>query len=217
MPEQPPLPKPPGAPPLPPQEFHRWYGGWDPLDPGSIVEFMTGFDRPWWVVGGWAIEKFTGMPRDHEDLDISILSSDAEEFRAFLADRWTPWNMDKGWLRPFDNRFRDIRPGSSIWVRRNAQTPWVLDVPLTPTTHGEWTNKRIPEQAAPLEAVTWVADDGIRYINPEIALFMKQLQTRPKDRVDAEVLLPRLDSAQRRWLRDAVGRTRPEHPWLQIL
>ncbi|MEE6282488.1 hypothetical protein V2J15_12285 [Georgenia sp. MJ170] len=178
---------------------------------------MTGFERPWWVIGGWAIEKFTGVPRPHEDMDVSILSSDAEELRQFLSHEWTPWNMDQGWLRPFDERFREIRPDSSIWVRANAQSPWVLDVPLTPTAHGEWTNKRLREQTAPLDEVTWVADDGVRYLRPEIALFMKHAQVRAKDRTDAEVLLPRLDGRQRGWLRDTLSCVRPEHPWLEWL
>jgi hypothetical protein len=87
------------------------------LDPSSIAEFMDGFDRPWWIIGGWSIEAFTGIGREHEDMDISILSSDAEAFRLFLGDRYTPWNMDRNWLRPFDNRFRDVRPDSSLWIR----------------------------------------------------------------------------------------------------
>ncbi|MCK9793586.1 hypothetical protein M1843_07500 [Isoptericola sp. 4D.3] len=202
---------------LPPAEFHRWYGGWDALDPSSVVGFMEGFGRPWWVVGGWAVERYTGVPRSHEDLDVSIFASDAEAFRRFVADRWTTWNMDQGWLRPFDERFRDVRPGSSLWVRRNAQSPWVLDVPLTPQEGGRWTNKKLPGHSAPLDEVTWVADDGLRYLCPEIALFMKHPQVRGKDRVDAATLLPRLDDRQRRWLRDAVAQVRPGHPWLDLL
>ncbi|WP_134323870.1 nucleotidyltransferase domain-containing protein [Cumulibacter soli] len=203
----------PNAAPLPPAAFHRWYGGWDPLDPTSIGPFMEGFDRPWWIIGGWSVEKWTGVSRSHEDMDISIFASDAEAFRLFLADRWTPWNMDDGWLRPFDHRFRIVGRTSSIWVRKNAQSAWVLDVPLTPDDGGRWTNKKLPGHAAPLDEVTWVADDGLRYLNPEIALFMKHQQAREKDRVDAATLRPRLDRHQQRWLRSAVAQVRPDHPW----
>jgi hypothetical protein len=88
-------------------------------------------------------------------MDISIFGSDAEAFRLFLGEEWTPWNMDRTWLRPFDHRFRELRIPSSIWVRRNAQSPWVLDVPLTPEQDGRWTNKKLPGHQAPLEDVTW--------------------------------------------------------------
>ena len=37
----------------------------------QLVDFMAGFDRPWWIVGGWSIEAFTGVPREHEDVDLS--------------------------------------------------------------------------------------------------------------------------------------------------
>ena len=42
------------------EEFFRWYGAWAPLDPPGLVRFMAGFDRPWWIVGGWSVEAFTG-------------------------------------------------------------------------------------------------------------------------------------------------------------
>ena len=54
-------------------EFYRWYGAWQPLDPAGVAALMAGFDRPWWLVGGWSIEAFTGVAREHEDVDLSIL------------------------------------------------------------------------------------------------------------------------------------------------
>jgi hypothetical protein len=199
--------------PLGPEEFQRWYGGWDPLDPTTIGDFMDGFDRPWWIIGGWSIEVFTGVPREHEDMDISILSSDAEAFRQFLGDRWTPWNVDDSWFRPFDHRFTEVRPDSQVWVRRDAQSPWVLDVPFTPDTGGRWTNKRHLAHTEDLDDVTWVAPDGLRYALPEVTLMFKYAQTREKDRRDAEVALPMLDDRARGWLRATVARIDPDHPW----
>ncbi len=213
----PPSAQPPEARPLPPQEFDRWYGGWDPLDPVTIVDFMAGFDRPWWIIGGWSIEVFTGVARDHEDMDISILSSDVQAFREFLGDRWTPWNVDEGWFRPFDDRFADVRPDSQVWVRRDARSPWVLDVPFTPDSDGRWTNKRHLAHTEDLDDVTWVAPDGLRYARPEVTLMFKAAQVRAKDRRDAEVAIPLLHADARRWLRDTVARYAPEHEWVRTL
>lgn len=203
--------------PLAPEAFRRWYGGWDPLDPSTIAAFMDGFDRPWWIIGGWGIEAFTGVSRAHEDMDVSILSSDAERFRLFLGDRWTPWNVDEGWLRPFDGRHSELRSDSQIWVRRDAQSPWILDVPFTPDTDGLWTSKRNPAHTEDLDDVTWVAQDGLRYARPEVTLMFQAAQVRPQDRLDAEVALPRLDTAARRWLRDAVAGIDPDHGWVRNL
>ena len=158
---------------------------------------MEGFDRPWWVIGGWTIETVTGVEREHDDLDISMFADDAEAFRLFLRGRWTPWNVHQSWLRPFDDRFTDIHPESQLWVRRDSRSPWVLDVPLTVgrRTGGRvlWTNKRLHEHVAPLDEVTWVADDGLRYLRPEVTLMMKARLDRPKDRADLDAALPLLD------------------------
>lgn len=213
---EPPATQPAGAQHLDEAEFARWYGGWAPLTPATIGDFMAGFDRPWWIIGGWSIEAFTRVSRPHEDMDISILSTDAEAFRLFLGERWTPWNVDEGWFRPFDARFTDVRPDSQVWVRRDAGSPWVLDVPFTPSTDGRWTNKRNFEHTEDLETVTWVAPDGLRYANPEVSLMFKAAQVREKDRRDAEVLLPLLTGDARAWLSDAVRRFAPEHPWSRL-
>lgn len=104
-----------------------------------------------------------------------------------------------------------------MWVRRDARTPWILDVPFTPDTDGHWTNKRHIAHTEDLEAVTWIAPDGLRYARPEVTLMFKAAQTREKDRRDADVTLPRLDPPARRWLRDAVARFNPDHAWVQAL
>lgn len=213
----PPLPQPVSAQPLTLGEFARWYGAWQPLTPDTIAEFLHGFERPWWIVGGWAIQKATGFSRPHEDMDISIAHHDAEELRLFLRDRgWTTWAADSGWLRPFDDRFREIRAGSGIWVRADALSPWVLDVPLTTFRNGRWTNKRLPSQELDLDEATWIAGDGLRYLNPEIALFMKLRQSRQKDIEDAEAAIPLLTRAQRHWLSTTVQMLDSSHPWSSL-
>ena len=82
---------------------------------------------------------------------------------------------------------------------------------------GKWTNKKLPSHTAPLDEVTWVAEDGLLYLRPEIVLFMKHRQARGKDRADAATRLPQLDPRQRQWLRGDVARVRPDHPWLETL
>ena len=62
-----------------------------------------------------------------------------------------------------------------------------------------------------------MADDGIRYLNPEIVLLYKARLERAKDRRDLDRTWPLLDADQRSWLRDAVRRMEPEHAWLPDL
>ena len=154
---------------------------------------MSGFDRPWWLVGGWSIEAFTGARREHEDVDVAILACDVPALRAHLGTDWTPWSNDGGTFRPLNDQFPDaFHDESQIWLRRDSESPWVVDFLVTPERDGQWVNKRWAEHAVPLEQATWVAEDGIRYLNPEITLHFKAKHCRPKDERDLEVSPGRL-------------------------
>ena len=200
-------------------EFFRWYGAWAPLDPPGVAELMSGFPRPWWLVGGWAIDAFTGVGREHEDVDLSILGCDVPHLREHLGDDWCLWSNAGGTLRPLNNRFPELlAPDCQVWIRRDAAAPWVVDLPVTPDRDGLWTSKRWAGHVVPLEEATWVAADGIRYSNPEIALHYKARMRRPKDERDLDLAWPLLSPDQQEWLLEAIRATEgPEHPWLTRL
>ncbi len=196
--------------------FEALYGTFESLDPLGMRDFFQGFDRPWWVVGGWAIEAFTGAPREHEDVDVSILVRDVPALRAHVGDSWQLWNIADGALRPLTDRWPDVQhPESQIWGRRHPTAPWAFDLPLTPDRDGLWTNKRLPDHVAPVEEVTWVAGDGIRYLNPQIVLLYKSRNgPRVKDDRDLAHAWPLLEEPARAWLREKVALLQADHPWL---
>jgi len=192
------------------EDFFRWYGEWAPLDPDGLVDFMAGFTRPWWIV--------TGVPREHEDVDLSLLACDVPAFRAHVGDRWNLWCNFGGTLRPLNDRHPEVLDERcQIWVRRSAGDPWIIDLPITPDRDGLWTSKRDPDHVAPLEDVTWEDSGGVRYLCPEITLLYKAALLRPKDDRDLAVTWPLLGAAEQDWLREAVGRLYPEHAWLARL
>jgi hypothetical protein len=194
------------------------YGPFDSLDLAGAIDFFAGFDRPWWLVGGWAMEMFTGAPREHEDIDVSMLARDVPAFRDFVGDRWHLWTITDGALRPLTDRWPDLpAPDCQIWVRRDAASPWVMDIPLTPDVDGRWQNKRMLEHVVPLEEVTWVTGDGVRVLAPEVVLLFKARLDRTKDRRDLARALPLLSDHQHTWLCDQVRRQWPDHPWLEQL
>ena len=200
------------------EAFFALYGDWAPLDPPGVRELLAGFPRPWWLVGGWAIEAFTQAPREHEDVDLSILACDIPALREQVGDRWHLWNNNGGTLRPLTDKHPDVLDvRGQIWIRASAQDPWVVDLPITPDQDGLWTNKFLPGHVLPVEEATWVADDGIRYLRPEIVLFYKSRHRRAKDERDLARTLPLLAPGRRAWLRDAVRTLDAENPWLARL
>lgn len=200
------------------EEFFRWYGRWEPLDPAGVVDLMDGFERPWWIVGGWSIEAYTGRPREHEDVDVSILGCDLGAFRTHVGDDWNLWSNHGGTLRPFNDRHPEVLDvGSQVWIRRSASDPWVVDMVPTPDRDGLWTSKRDPDIVLPLDDVTWVADDGVRYLRPEVTLHYKAALHRPKDARDLAVTWPLLDPQAQAWLAGVVRRLHPDHPWLGLM
>jgi hypothetical protein len=197
--------------------FYAVYGEWDPLTPPQVAELMDGFEPPWWIVGGHAIEAATGVPRPHEDIDLVVFSRDFAALRAQLGDRFHLWSASDGALRIIDDDHPEpIHPLSQIWVRRNAQSPWLMDIPLNPDKAGRWASKRDPDLVADLDEVTWTKD-GIRYLRPQYVLHYKSTQRRRKDEFDLANVLPLLEPAERAWLAEAVAKLDHEHPWLERL
>jgi hypothetical protein len=199
-------------------EFFDVYGDWDPLTPAEVAVLMEGFPRPWWIVGGYALEAFTGVPRRHEDVDLSILTSDFPKLRAQLGGTFHLWSNTGGTFRFIDDEHPEPdHPRSQIWMRENARSPWRVDCPLNPEVGGRWQSKRDESHVAEVEEVTWIADDGIRYLNPEVALLFKATQAREKDLVDLGNAWPLMSDRQRAWLQEAVRRLYPGHAWLERL
>jgi hypothetical protein len=196
--------------------FLALYGAWTPMEPSEFAEELRGFDRPWWVVGGWAIEAATGFRREHEDLDVSILACDVPAFVEFVRGRWHVWNNVGGVLHPLGDRWSTVDDAASqLWLRADASSPWAVDMPLTPDADGKWTHKFLADHVASLDDVTWQAKDGIRYLRPEIVLTYKARLRRPKDEPDFQATLPVLTADRRAWMREALQSLVPEHHWLE--
>ena len=201
-------------------EFQALYGEWTPRDEKDVVTLMEGFPGDWWVAGGRALEAFTGVEREHDDIDVAILRCDLPAFRRHVAGRWHVWAAFSGALKPVLPSDPDELPEGcgQVWLRRDARSPWDFDVLLNPSgAPGQWVNRRDPSMALPMDQATWLDAEGVRWLNPEIVLLFKAKHLRVKDRADFASALPRLDDARRGWLRDALRRAHPGHEWLAAL
>ncbi len=198
--------------------FWRLYGPWEPLDLDGIARLLAGFGEPWWVVGGQAIEAFSGVHRVHEDLDISFFPNAFPAFRDQVKDRYHVWCNDGGTLRvASDTSPAPLEPLAQVWLREHALAPWVLDAIPTPQVDGRWQSRRHEWFTADLDDVTWVDDAGVCFLVPEVVLLFKARQQRPKDELDLRAALPRMSAGQRAALRENIARAHPGHDWLDVV
>ena len=95
-------------------EFYDRYGPWDSLDPDELKSVMEGYPKPWWVVGGHAIEAFTGVPRPHEDVDLVVFGRDTPDLRAHFENALAPWIIDCPLNPDVDGQWQSKRDESHV-------------------------------------------------------------------------------------------------------
>ncbi|MDT0158324.1 hypothetical protein Q9R19_11860 [Microbacterium sp. ARD32] len=199
-------------------EFTRLYGPWVARTPADVRAFFAGYPGIWWIAGGWALQAFTGVEREHEDIDPGILRVELPVIREHARGRLDLWGASSGALKPVaSDDPTDLLDGcGQLWTRRSATEPWEYDILLGPGTPEEWRYKRDESIRMPMADALWERD-GITYLQPEIQLLYKAKGLREKDRADFDATLPFLDERRRAWLADALERTLPGHPWLATL
>src|SRR5690242_2363616 len=66
----------------------------------SVAQEMRGFDRPWFVCGGWAIDLFLGwVTREHGDREVGIYRADQMMASERFGERALFKAVDGEWLR----------------------------------------------------------------------------------------------------------------------
>lgn len=191
---------------------------WEPATPNEVRDRLAMVDSPWWIAGGYAIEFAVGTPfRGHADIDVMLLRRDQLAAQQALPG-WEWWAADPpGELRPWT--VGEILPPDvhDIWCRPSADAPWRVQFMLDEADGEDWVSRRDPRIRRPIADIGLVNADGIPYLAPEIQLLYKAKGSRPKDERDFAAMLPRLDAAQRQWLREATALAYGEHPWLDRL
>jgi len=179
---------------------------WRALSIGEVSDLFRHASFPWWVAGGHAIERYVRRPiRNHADIDVLILRRDAQAVRHLLRD-WDVWMSDPpGALRPWSADERFPAGARDVWCRRTLRDPWGLQLMIDESDGDRWHSRRSSRVSLPIDAMGWLDDDGVPILRPEIQLFYKARNPRPKDWIDLAACLPLLGDWQRRWLTDAIG------------
>lgn len=207
--------------PAPPElgfeEFQRIYGPIRALSPLEARALFDSVPFRWWVAGGWSAELGAAPRRFHEDLEVAVPSRDVPALREWLHD-YHLWDTHAAGLRFLAPDVELPTDHDQLWLRRDAHSPWLMDLMLTPVDGDMWLYKRDHRVSRPLASVVRVGPDGVPYQRPEITLLFKARRRWDKDEADFAAVVPALEPADREWLRDAIALTEPaRHPWLERL
>lgn len=197
--------------------FESIYGRVTPWSPADALRVLGDAPFRWWVAGGWSTELDAEPRRHHDDLEIAIPRRDLPALRGWLQayHLWSTFDRGIRYLAP-DDALPDDH--DQLWLRRDATSPWLADLMLTPVDGDTWQYKRDRSLKRPLDDVIRVRPDGVPVQRPEITLLFKARRLAPRDGLDFLAVAPRLDEVDRHWLRVAIARTEsPEHPWVAAL
>ena len=191
------------------------FGPWVPIDPVEVRRVLTGFDRPWWIAGGWALDMALGRTtREHVDVDVELLRRDQLAVQAHLRRDWELHVADGG-LAPWAPD--EPTDAHDIWCRPHGSPSWAFQLMFNPGTRETWVSTRSPAVTRPMSLAVRRTGDGIPYLAPEVQLLMKAKGLRPKDEQDFANVVGVLDDEARAWLRAALERIHPGHRWLDAL
>jgi hypothetical protein len=184
----------------------------------EVATILAALRAPWAIAGGWGLDLAIGrVTRTHADVDVAVFRADQEAVRGALpgwrfevarAGALAPWAVGERLALPVHEVHAWPPPGEP--GRR-------LEFLLNEREGGDWVYRRDPAVRLSLASAIRVGVGGIRTLAPEIVLLYKSKAPRAQDEHDFRAAAPCLDAEARAWLRAALRRARPEHPWAAAL
>jgi hypothetical protein len=103
---------------------------------------------------------------------------------------------------------------NNIWMRFNPDSPWVIDLTIGGGNPEQWIYRRDPNIGRNWNDAVLFTSDDVPYLAPDLQLLFKSKDPRPKDDLDARIVVPLLNAEQHRFLRENLD---PGHSWLTLL
>jgi hypothetical protein len=144
-----------------------------------------------------------------------------EQVARLLSEVAAPWYVAGGWamdlfLGEERRRHGDLEIGVPA-ERFDEVAAALADFELF-VIGATWICRRDASIRLPYSQLVEWTEDGIPYGRPEVILLFKAKRSHEeKNQGDFTAALPRLDSERRSWLREAIARVHPGHPWVNAL
>lgn len=183
---------------------------------------VRGFDVPWYVAGGWAIDLFAQrLTRDHHDVDLMVARSDQGAIFMHFAERSLSYVVPhpeglvgRGDLVRWSGERLDL-PVHQVFADDAAGDR--LEFLFGEIESGLWRYRRNPAVTRSTDEMALMSDDGVPFLAPEIVLLFKAKLMRAWDHVDFDTVAPSMGRDRRSWLRDALESSHPGHRWITEL
>ena len=181
----------------------------------KVNEWMSEFDGPWGIAGGWAIDLFIGKEtRPHSDVEVAIFREDQHMLKKVLPD----WSFEKavnGEFISWNEEWLELPVHEIHGIHK--QSGERLEVLLNEMKDGEWIFRRESSISFPESSLFLHSNEGIPYLHPAVVLLYKAKNTREKDHADFYSVKDLLKGEDKKWLRNALQVHVPEHKWIQEL
>jgi hypothetical protein len=184
-----------------------------------VAKLMAGYERPWGICGGWAIDLYLGqVTREHRDIEIAIFRKDQTALQAHLRD----WHLTKvvsltGQRDQWNEGEQLLPPIHEIHAQQKDGGVCDLEILLNETFGDYWQFRRDTRITRPLSNVWGYSGNSIPYMNPEIVLLYKAKKPTANDEADFVRVSAVLHAEPRSWLKNALAVCYPGHRWCDSL
>jgi GrpB-like predicted nucleotidyltransferase (UPF0157 family) len=203
----------------------------------EVAKLFASYRAEWMVSSGWCLDVWLGeSSRTHHDIDVVIWRDEQSELKRLLLENG--WNAqvvtDDGYKSWFEMDTPLELPITQVHARKRSgdahdlRSTQFLDFLISERNATDWWWRDNNGITMPLEQVHRSSslpglNLSIPILAPEIALFFKaRAVMREKDELDFGHALPKLEAAQRDWLKRSLTQKLEtlelnDHPWLARL
>lgn len=172
----------------------------------------------WYVCGGWALDLYLGrVTRAHKDVDIAVARRDQREVQDYLLRRG--WQLEKaagGRLSPWAVGEELGLPLHAVWCRKEGHAPDFFELLLNEIDGELFRYRRDAAVTLPRARMAFESPAGLPVLAPEVVLLYKSNDSE-EHAADFRNAAPALSAEARAWLKGALDKVSPGHPWAERL